>query len=163
MKTLIAVCSLGAALHLGSQYEKHRVARAAAESRQAETTDTPAGANARLDKNAQGARGPTPKANWLEERNRNWQSPLSRGAYDRHRAVTVAPAPVIIVAPPVDRPPMGFTKSPAPPAPFGTRPPPGQPEVRRPLPPQIPIVRTPPGGPPLPRPQAPPPLPAPSN
>ena len=161
MKILLAVCSLGAALYLGSQYEQQRAAKAAPESHATEASTELADGNARLGANEQATAQPTPKANWLEERNRNWQSPLSRGAYDRQHAVTIAPAPVVIVAPPIARPPLGFNRPPASNTPPGSRVPPVPPGVRRPLPPPTPVVRIPPSGPPLPRTQSAPPLPPP--
>ena len=38
----------------------------------------------------------TPLPNWIQERNRNWQSPLGRGGYDNHQ---VTSPPVIYGAP----------------------------------------------------------------
>lgn len=57
-------------------------------------------ANARIAQLS--GRSPTPAAqpastNWIQEKNRNWQSSLARGAYDNRRAVTIVQSPIVIV------------------------------------------------------------------
>ncbi len=80
MKMLITLCSLVAAIVLGWRYNESEKAREAAEAQIN-------AANAKLDELSIKP-APTPKPNWIEERNRNWASPLSKGASNNQRAVT---------------------------------------------------------------------------
>jgi hypothetical protein len=155
VKIVIGICALAGALYVGSQYERRRAATTAEQSRDAGETKEFAGVNPQRQGGTQEPQQPTPKANWVQDRNQNWKSSLSRGAYDRQHAVTIAPAPVIIVAPPVERPSLGFNRPPPANGPSGVRVPPAPPGARRSPP------SPPPAGPPLARPQAPPPQTAP--
>ena len=63
-------------LELTNEVEKERKANDVANAKIAQLTNQPK---------------PTPRPNWIEERNRNWQSPLGRGSYDNRSAFTSTP------------------------------------------------------------------------
>ena len=105
MKSLITICSLIAALCLAWQHHSLSEAKEDAELRAADTSRHLGAAreelkiaNTRIAELSapHPAPGPTPKPNWVEERNRNWQSSLSNGASDNRRVVT---PPVIYSVP----------------------------------------------------------------
>ena len=107
MKTLVTIGSAISALFLGWHHYGVTESKNASESKslgsanELETTNSDRQAtNAGV---AQGSASPsaTPqpatKTNWVQERNSNWKSSLGRGAYDNHRAVTIAPPTVVYV------------------------------------------------------------------
>ena len=101
MKAIITICSLLAALVLGWQHNDLSEAKVAAEAKAADakneldrTRSALEAANIRIADLS--APKPAEKSNWVEERNRNWTSPLNKGGYDNRQAVT---PPVIYAVP----------------------------------------------------------------
>ena len=125
MRTLITLCSLLAAIALGWQYtiltdeKKTRDARLielAEESKtvQHEWTRQISEKNAQIEAaNAQiakleGRPIPTPKPNWIEDRNKAWKSSLSAPASDNRRVIITTPYIYPVPPPPVTPTPPAF-------------------------------------------------------
>ena len=160
MRNLITICSLVATAYFAPQYKDLADKKNTLETKSLELTkeveavrkDLAAtrrdlqSATVRITQlSASGNIEPaqTTKSNWIDERNRNWQSSLAHGANDNRHAVTVAPqtyitvvpsetpvkpgfqvnrtAPPVAPRPPLNRPPLGI------PPPTLNRPSPGIP------------------------------------
>ena len=98
MKTLLLFCLTAVSIFLAWQRQDFLDGKTAAETKVLELTNELENerkandvANARIAQLSNQPK-PTPRPNWIEEKNRNWQSPLGRGSYDNRPAFTGTPA-----------------------------------------------------------------------
>ena len=94
MRTLITFCSLAAALWLGWERWKLADEKEKTEVHLEDVTRELEAANARIAQLSNAKPAPASKTNWVEERNRNWKSPLRSGSNENRQAVTIMPAPL---------------------------------------------------------------------
>ena len=119
MRNLITICSLAAALYLGWQYSQASADRTAAEARARQAGEEIESlkvqlktANARIAQAgaathpqpgqpaAQSSPQPAQKPNWVDEKNRNWQSPLGSGSNASSKGRNPSAAPTHAAFPP---------------------------------------------------------------
>ena len=136
MKTFFTIGSIASALYLGWHHHQVTEEKNAAEAQNAELTSQVEAAKLAQEANSRAAQPaasepapvaqPTPKQNWVAEKNRNWQSSLNRGAYDNQHAVNISSAPVYVVNQPTTTtsgfnapPPVRVAPAIRPPSPVG--------------------------------------------